>query len=111
MFCQFELIFFFFFSCLQSLQTEIENHEPRINSVIAVGRELIDEQHPQSDEFKVLINDLSSKWKALNDSVEARKVRLLLSDTAQQVSKQLILTFSLFHFSLFKIDFKLYCTF
>lgn len=67
-----------------SLQTEIENHEPRINSVIAVGRDLIDEQHPQSDEFEVLINDLSSKWKVLNDSVEARKDRLLLSDTAQQ---------------------------
>eukprot|EP00106_Octopus_bimaculoides_P014006 XP_014781448.1 PREDICTED: spectrin beta chain-like [Octopus bimaculoides] len=67
-----------------SLQTEIENHEPRIDSVIAVGQELVNEQHPQADEFQQHIDDLSSKWKTLKDAVDARKARLQLSDIAQQ---------------------------
>ncbi|XP_033733756.1 spectrin beta chain-like isoform X4 [Pecten maximus] len=67
-----------------SLQTEIENHEPRIMSVVDVGQTLIAEEHPQSEEFRALIDDLLKRWKDLNDAVEKRKDRLNLSDIAQQ---------------------------
>lgn len=70
----------------QSLQTEIENHEPRIMSVVDVGQELIDEEHPQSEEFKALIEDLLKYWQDLKDAVGRRHDRIHLSDIAQQVS-------------------------
>ena len=69
----------------QSLQTEIENHEPRIMSVVEVGQILIDEGHPQSEEFRVIIEELLQKWRELLDAVDKRKDRLHLSDIAQQV--------------------------
>ncbi|XP_052768377.1 spectrin beta chain-like isoform X4 [Mya arenaria] len=68
----------------QSLQTEIENHEPRIDSLVVTGEELIREGHPQSEEFTALMNDLLARWKELKDAVETRKDRLQLSDIAQQ---------------------------
>ncbi|KAK7507079.1 hypothetical protein BaRGS_00001930 [Batillaria attramentaria] len=67
-----------------SLQVEIENHEPRIMSVVQVGQELIDEGHPQSEEFRALIEDLLRRWQELKDAVEARNQRLQLSEIAQQ---------------------------
>lgn len=70
---------------LQSLQTEIENHEPRIKTVVDVGQELIDEGHPQSEEFKALIEDLLNHWQDLKDAVVKRNERIHLSDIAQQV--------------------------
>lgn len=76
---------------LQSLQTEIENHEPRIRSLVETGENLIQEGHPQSEEFQALTEDLLNRWKALKDAVEQRKERLLLSDTAQQVCTRLLL--------------------
>ncbi|XP_050407107.1 spectrin beta chain isoform X3 [Patella vulgata] len=68
----------------QTLQREIENHEPRIRSVCDIGQELIDEEHPQSEEFSGLMNDLVQRWQELKDSVDARRDRLQLSETAQQ---------------------------
>ncbi|XP_063428449.1 spectrin beta chain-like isoform X2 [Mytilus trossulus] len=68
----------------QSLQTEIENHEPRIKTVVDVGQELIDEGHPQSEEFKALIEDLLNHWQDLKDAVVKRNDRIHLSDIAQQ---------------------------
>lgn len=73
-------------SIFQSLQTEIENHEPRITSLVETGENLISEGHPQSEEFQGLITDLVERWKDLKEAVEKRKERLQLSDTAQQVS-------------------------
>ena len=70
---------------LQSLQVEIENHENRIMSVVQVGQDLIDEGHPQSEEFRALIEDLLRRWQELKDAVEARSQRLKLSEIAQQV--------------------------
>ncbi|KAK3578499.1 hypothetical protein CHS0354_007749 [Potamilus streckersoni] len=69
---------------LHSLETEIDNHEPRIIGLVQVGQELIDEGHPQSEEFSVLIMDLQQRWQELKDAVGTRKDRLHLSDTAQQ---------------------------
>ncbi|XP_071163383.1 spectrin beta chain-like isoform X14 [Mytilus edulis] len=68
----------------KSLQTEIENHEPRIKTVVDVGQELIDEGHPQSEEFKALIEDLLKHWQDLKDAVVKRNERIHLSDIAQQ---------------------------
>ncbi|XP_076098559.1 spectrin beta chain-like isoform X1 [Mytilus galloprovincialis] len=68
----------------KSLQTEIENHEPRIKTVVDVGQELIDEGHPQSEEFKALIEDLLNHWQDLKDAVVKRNERIHLSDIAQQ---------------------------
>ncbi|KAK7104923.1 spectrin beta chain-like isoform X2 [Littorina saxatilis] len=67
-----------------SLQVEIENHENRIRQVVQVGQELIDEGHPQSEEFRALIDDLMRRWQELKDAVEARSDRLKLSEVAQQ---------------------------
>ncbi|XP_056020671.1 spectrin beta chain-like isoform X15 [Ostrea edulis] len=67
-----------------SLQTEIENHEPRIFSVVEVGQQLIDEKHPQSEEFQALIDELMRMWDELRAAIIQRDERLKLSDTAQQ---------------------------
>ena len=75
----------FFF---QSLQVEIDNHEPRIMSVVQVGQDLIDAGHSQSEEFKALIDDLLQRWQELKDAVDARNQRLKLSEIAQQVRTQ-----------------------
>lgn len=64
---------------------EIENHEPRIMSVVQVGQELIDAGHYQSEEFRTLINDLLQRWQELKDTVDERTHRLKLSEIAQQV--------------------------
>ena len=80
----------FCYGLFQSLQTEIENHEPRILSVVDVGQELIDEGHPQSEEFQALIEDLLNHWRDLKDAVAKRHDRIHLSDIAQQVNKTAI---------------------
>lgn len=67
------------------MQTEIENHEPRIFSVVEVGQQLIDEKHPQSEEFQALIDELMRMWDELRAAIIQRDERLKLSDTAQQV--------------------------
>lgn len=69
----------------QSLQVEIDNHEPRIMSVVQVGQELIESGHSQSEEFRALIEDLLKRWQELKDAVDARNQRLKLSEIAQQV--------------------------
>lgn len=60
-------------------------------SVVQVGQDLIDEGHPQSEEFRALIEDLLQRWQELKDAVEARNQRLKLSEVAQQVSTFLLL--------------------
>ena len=73
------------FQLFQSLQTEIDNHEPRLVYLVERGENLIEEGHPQSEEFRALIDDLAKKWKDLKDSIDVRRERLVKSDTAQQV--------------------------
>ena len=69
----------------KSLRQEIDGHEPHIQSVLQVGRELIDEEHPQSQEFEGYIDELTQKWEELLRCVEERRRRLELSQVAQQV--------------------------
>lgn len=69
----------------QSLQNEIDSHEPRLQSVYDVGNSLIEEGHPQSQEFEEKLDDLKDRWKDLIEAMQARKGRLQLSEVAQQV--------------------------
>ncbi|KAG1673120.1 Spectrin beta chain [Nymphon striatum] len=68
----------------QSLRTEIDNHEPRINYVCDNGRKLISEDHEDSEEFQNLIEELISMWKELIDAMDYRKSKLAESQRAQQ---------------------------
>lgn len=69
----------------KSLRNEIDSHEPSIIAVVDNGLSLIEEGHPQADEFNQLIADLNAKWTELQEAVEQRKNRLALSEQAQQV--------------------------
>ena len=69
----------------QSLRNEIDGHEPHLQSVCNVGREMIDEGHPQSEEFQRSIDELMALWDELIMAQEARRDRLHLSEVAQQV--------------------------
>lgn len=68
----------------KSLQNEVDSHEPRIISVVDLGLSMIEEGHPQSDEFQKLIDDLNTRWAELLAAVQARKDRLELSELTQQ---------------------------
>ena len=70
---------------LQSLRTEIDNHEPRIHLVCNNGQKLIDEGHEDAPEFTNRIEDLLARWQQLKDAVETRRNKLLQSEKAQQV--------------------------
>ncbi|KAJ8308165.1 hypothetical protein KUTeg_013039 [Tegillarca granosa] len=64
-----------------SLETEIENHEPRVMSVVEVGTDLIQEGHPQSEEFNALIDGKNS-----NDAVvkaEKKRFRIYYYDASE----------------------------
>ncbi|XP_026477327.1 spectrin beta chain isoform X2 [Ctenocephalides felis] len=68
----------------RSLDTEIDNHEPRIQAIISNGNKLIAEGHEATPEFERLIQELSEKWKSLKDAVDNRLNHLLQSEKAQQ---------------------------
>ena len=70
---------------LQSLRTEVDNHEPRIHLVCDNGAKLINEGHEDSEEFSQLIEELLEAWQGLKDAMENRKKNLLVSERAQQV--------------------------
>lgn len=68
----------------QSLGTEIDNHEPRINLICNNGQKLIQEGHQDSDEFMRLIDELQDAWKNLKGAVDDRNANLLRNEKAQQ---------------------------
>uniref|UniRef100_A0ABD2X9X6 Spectrin beta chain n=1 Tax=Trichogramma kaykai TaxID=54128 RepID=A0ABD2X9X6_9HYME len=68
----------------QSLRTEIDNHEPRINLVCSNGQKLIDEGHEASDEFRRMIPELNEKWQQLKDALDERNAHLAQNEKAQQ---------------------------
>lgn len=68
----------------QSLRTEIDNHEPRINGILDAGRKLISEGHEDSAEFERLMKQLISSWDDLKKKMDTRKNLLLESEKAQQ---------------------------
>ncbi|KAJ8687026.1 hypothetical protein QAD02_022820, partial [Eretmocerus hayati] len=68
----------------QSLRTEIDHHETRINLVCNNGQKLISEGHEDSAEFTRLISDLNEKWRELKDAVDERNAHLARNEKAQQ---------------------------
>ena len=68
----------------KTLKSEIDNHEPRIQTVCQDGQRLIDSGHPDSDQFVSHIEDLVDKLQHLKQNLEARRQKLLTSEKAQQ---------------------------
>ncbi|KAL0280603.1 UNVERIFIED_CONTAM: hypothetical protein PYX00_001846 [Menopon gallinae] len=68
----------------QSLRTEIENHEPRINLVCNNGLKLIEEGHEDAPEFRRLSDELRQKYQGLKEAVENRERGLSQSERVQQ---------------------------
>lgn len=68
----------------QSLATEIDNHEQRINTVCNNGQKLIDENHEDAPKFVELINELNHKWQELKDAIDERRNNLDQSERVQQ---------------------------
>lgn len=50
-----------------------------------IGQELVEEGHPQAEEFQGLIDGLRQRWQDLKDALDARNASLEVSNTAQQV--------------------------
>jgi spectrin beta len=68
----------------KSLRNEIDGHEPQHNNIMQLGHELIDEGHPQAEEFQQSLDELERMWQDLLDAVESRRKNLALSEVAQQ---------------------------
>lgn len=68
----------------QSLATEVDNHEQRINTVCNNGQKLIDENHEDAPRFADLIKELTHKWQELQDAVDDRRKHLDQSERVQQ---------------------------
>ena len=69
---------------LQSLTTEVENHEPRIQVITCNGLKLIEDKHADSDEFKRLLDELKQAWVKLMEALDHRRGKLAISEKAQQ---------------------------
>merc|ERR1719219_2267971 len=54
----------------KTLKGEIENHEPRIQSVCETEQRLIDQGHPDSEQFARDIQDLQDKLQHLKEQLE-----------------------------------------
>ncbi|XP_077975326.1 spectrin beta chain, non-erythrocytic 1-like isoform X4 [Styela clava] len=68
----------------QSLKSEIDGHEPRIEAVCARGQQMATEDNPHSDKINDKIHDLKDKWEVLSEEVESRKNRLEEAEKAQR---------------------------
>ncbi len=56
----------------KTMRAEIDNHEPRIRSVCENGQKLILSGHPDSETFKLNIQDLLENLGHLKEMIEAR---------------------------------------
>lgn len=68
----------------KTLKGEIDNHEPRIRTVCDNGQRLIDQGHTEAEDFARQIDDLLEKLAHLKHNLEARNVKLLMSEKVQQ---------------------------
>lgn len=67
-----------------SLQNEIDSHEVHLKRVIDEGLSLIENGHPQADNFQKGIDELNAGWEELLAAVEKRKNMLEQSEAAKQ---------------------------
>ena len=68
----------------KTLKGEIENHEPRIQSVCETGQRLIEQGHPDAEQFARDIQDLQDKLQHLKEQLDVRRTKLFTSEKAQQ---------------------------
>ncbi|EDV21767.1 uncharacterized protein TRIADDRAFT_59818 [Trichoplax adhaerens] len=60
----------------QAMQTEIDNHETKIDAVCADGQKLIDDEHYATNDINEGINKLKDAWNLLKDKCIGRKSEL-----------------------------------
>lgn len=60
----------------KALEDEIQSHEPQLMSVIAVGDELVNQQHFGADRIRGRLQDTMSMWQHLLDLAAFRRKRL-----------------------------------
>jgi len=74
----------------RTLRNEVDSHEPTIIGVVDLGLSMIEEGHPQAEEFQAQIDDLNARWAELQEAVDQQRNRIELSELAQQVLIKLI---------------------
>ena len=72
----------------RTLRNEVDSHEPTVISIVDLGLSMIEEGHPQSDEFQQHIDELNTLWTDLQNAVDQQKAGIELSGVAQQVFSQ-----------------------
>ncbi|XP_047221147.1 spectrin beta chain, non-erythrocytic 1-like isoform X3 [Girardinichthys multiradiatus] len=68
----------------QTLQKEIQGHQPRINDIMERNQSLLQDKSPNTDMIRQRLADLQQLWKQLMKEVEQRHVRLQEAHKAQQ---------------------------
>ncbi|KAJ8401132.1 hypothetical protein AAFF_G00387140 [Aldrovandia affinis] len=68
----------------QTLQKEIEGHEPRIDEVLDRGRRMVAAESPESEHIGRQMEELEDVWGRLQDEMGKRRDRLAGSNQAQQ---------------------------
>lgn len=69
----------------QSLQNEIDNHEPRIMNICQTGNRMISEGHEDAPEFEKLKAELLADWNNLKQANDLRRQKLQESEKVQQL--------------------------
>lgn len=77
----------FFFSVHQTLQREIEGHQPRVDEVLERGRRMAAaasaEGRPEAERITEQLRELEEAWARLQDEMAKRRERLNGSSLAQ----------------------------
>ncbi|XP_043930077.1 spectrin beta chain, erythrocytic-like isoform X2 [Protopterus annectens] len=68
----------------QTLQKEIQGHQPRIDDVSDRGENIIASGNPSSDDIKQQLNDLTNLWNRLKNETSLRQEHLQLANEVQQ---------------------------
>ncbi|XP_032419010.1 spectrin beta chain, non-erythrocytic 1-like isoform X2 [Xiphophorus hellerii] len=68
----------------QTLQKEIQGHQPRINDILERSRSLLQDKSSNTDLIRQRLADLQQLWKELMEEVEQRHSRLEEAHKAQQ---------------------------
>lgn len=74
--------------CFQTLQREIEGHQPRVDEVLERGRRMAAasgaEDRPEERRITEQLQELEEAWTRLQDEISKRRERLNGSNLAQQ---------------------------
>ncbi|XP_044756004.1 spectrin alpha chain isoform X2 [Coccinella septempunctata] len=68
----------------KKLEAEIQGHQPDIDKTLGIGKELIEQEHPEKIQIEKLSNDLIFAWNDLNQKAALRAQNLEQSLKAQQ---------------------------